>query len=144
MTETEKNKLEGKLELLKGLNTWIVEKWSDPGKLISCREVCHKIDHLILRHQSELIYSNTPKNIKPQNNMTQDEVTITIEITRNVNGTVEIKHKVKGRGIRLYEMIGALQISSYQLAQKSIETAPTLPDEPVSIHYGNPNNKTNE
>lgn len=34
------------LRALEDLNQWILDKWSDPGKLISCMEVQQKIEDL--------------------------------------------------------------------------------------------------
>lgn len=69
-----------------------------------------------------------------------DKVIITITLERNLNGTASRSVKVDGQGFHYFEMIGLLQICSYEMAQKSLEVAKELPDDKqVKMVYGDTN-----
>ena len=56
-----------------------------------------------------------------------DKVIITIEVERNLNGTVARKTNLEGEGFHYFELIGLLQITSYEFAQQSLKTAIEMP-----------------
>lgn len=63
----------------------------------------------------------------------KDKITITITLEREINGTITRNFNIGGEGFHYFEMIGLLQMSCYELAQKSIETAKDLPKD-VSVN----------
>jgi len=66
----------------------------------------------------------------------KDKITITITLERDVNGCVHRAHSITGAGFHYFEVIGLLQMTCYEMAQKSIETAKELPkDKPVRIEF---------
>ena len=66
----------------------------------------------------------------------KDKVTITLVLEREPNGTITRSQVIKGEGFHLFELVGLLQISCYELAKKSIETAVDLPkDKNVRIKF---------
>lgn len=58
-----------------------------------------------------------------------DKVIITITLERNLNGTVTRGMKIDGSGFHYFEMVGLLQISCYEMAERSKEIANELPDD---------------
>lgn len=66
----------------------------------------------------------------------KDKVIITIELERNLNGTIQTKRKIEGEGFHYYEIIGLLQTACYDFAQESLSTAKQLPkDKEVRIKF---------
>jgi len=65
----------------------------------------------------------------------KDKVLITIELERNENGTMNRKWKVEGENIRLYEIVGLLQMTVIDVTQESYKTAKKLPKTPTRIKY---------
>lgn len=75
--------------------------------------------------------------------MKKDKVTVSITLEREVNGTISRTTDITGEGFHFYELIGLLQISCYEFAHQSIETAKELPkDKPVNIVFNK--NKSTE
>jgi hypothetical protein len=40
---------------MKEMHDWLVDKWSDPSKLISCLEVINKIEELLPKEKQQII-----------------------------------------------------------------------------------------
>jgi hypothetical protein len=66
----------------------------------------------------------------------KDKVTITLVLEREPNGTITRMQRLEGEGFHLFELVGLLQMSCYELAKKSIKTAVDLPkDKNVRIKF---------
>ncbi len=55
-----------------------------------------------------------------------DKVTVTINLERQLNGTVSTGFAFEGSGFHFFELIGLLQMVSYDMAKQSREIAPKL------------------
>ena len=58
-----------------------------------------------------------------------DKVSIIINLERNVNGTVSRHVKIEWEGFHYFELIGLMQICSYEFAQQSTKIAAEIPKE---------------
>jgi hypothetical protein len=66
----------------------------------------------------------------------KDKIILTITLERNVNGTVSRATNMEGTGFHYFELIGLLQMTCYEFAQKSVETAKELPkDKPSKLVF---------
>ena len=66
----------------------------------------------------------------------KDKVTITLILERELNGTVTRKTDIAGEGFHFFELVGLLQMTSYDFAKQSSETAKELPkNQPVNIVF---------
>jgi hypothetical protein len=65
-----------------------------------------------------------------------DKVIMTISLERNVNGTIQRKVAIEGEGFHYYELVGLLQICSYEFAEQSKKTASQMPkDKKTKIKF---------
>lgn len=68
--------------------------------------------------------------------MKKDKITITITLERNINGTVSSSKNIEGEGFHIFELIGLIQIYSYELAEMSRMTADQMePDKTAKLIY---------
>lgn len=68
--------------------------------------------------------------------MTDDEVMVTISFKRNFNGTVDKRVDFKGAGFMMFELIGLLQMTCYELTTESVKISDELPkDKKARLAY---------
>ena len=61
-----------------------------------------------------------------------DKLKITINLTRNENGTCSRSYGMEGEGFHYYEVIGLLQMVVQEMYFRSVETAKELPEGRIS------------
>lgn len=69
-----------------------------------------------------------------------DEVTITIKLTRNKNGSITQSRNIEGQGFYYYEIIGLLQMACLHYAQESEKVAQEMSDKykhPTKLKFEN-------
>lgn len=72
----------------------------------------------------------------------KDKVEIKLTLERNVNGSITRGASIEGEGFHFYEIVGLLQIYSYELAQQAGETAKVLhPDKPSRLIFSDKEKK---
>lgn len=68
--------------------------------------------------------------------MAKDKVTLTLTFEREANGSVTRKADLDGEGFHFFELIGLIQMTSYDFAEKSKQTAIELPkDHKVKMKF---------
>lgn len=68
----------------------------------------------------------------------KDEVSVTFKLTRNTNGTINTGYSIVGGGFYYYEIIGLIQMASYNMAAESCKIAKEIPDRPTRMRFDEP------
>ncbi len=67
----------------------------------------------------------------------KDKVTITLSLTREINGTITRSTDIQGQGFHFFELVGLLQMTCYDFAKQSMETAKDMPkDKETKLVFG--------
>jgi len=67
----------------------------------------------------------------------KDKVVITLSLERQKNGTINRTTDIQGEGFHLFELVGLLQMTCYDMAKQSMETATEMPkDKETKLVFG--------